>query len=77
MAAGDKNLLKDIYAVNRSLQKLSGTVNVIGDFDKLQTFLYKIETSGRLIDIVDLSLDSAKNGNLNLRINFNAYYFGP
>ncbi len=77
VVAGDKDLLKDVFAPKRELQKLSGTVYVIGSLNQLTAFLRKLETSGRLIDVTDLSLDSGTEGNLNMKLSITAYYFAP
>ncbi len=75
--AGDKALLNNPYGVPRVLQKLSGTVTVEGPFSQLKAFLLSLETSGRIIDISSISVDSSSKGNLNLRVIFTAYYFAP
>ena len=77
VVSGDKDLLKDIYGAQRNPQKLSGSVYVIGNFSQLKAFLQKIESSGRLIDITDLSLDAGQDGNLNMKVAINSYYFAP
>ncbi|HYV33500.1 MAG TPA: type 4a pilus biogenesis protein PilO, partial [Candidatus Limnocylindria bacterium] len=65
------------YAPTRSLQKLSGTVYVIGTFSQLEAFLRKLENSGRIIDVSDLAIDPGTDGNLNLRVSIASYYFAP
>lgn len=74
--SGNKNLLSNPYSQPRTLQKVTGTVVVLGNFSQLQAFLQKLETSGRLMNITGLEMDSASNGNLNLRINLLTYIFG-
>ena len=75
VVAGDKTLLADFYGASRSLHKLSGSVYVIGTFSQLEAFLQKLETSGRLMDITEFSIDSGLGGNLNLKMTINVYYF--
>lgn len=75
--AGDKTLLANPYGVSRSLQKLSGSVYVIGSFPQLKAFLQKLETSARILDVTDLSLDGAPDGSLNMKLSINAYYLAP
>lgn len=77
ITSGNKALLADYFGPNRSLQKLSGSVYVVGSFDQLKAFLQKLETSGRLIDITDLTIDSGTPGSLNLRLTINSYYMAP
>jgi len=75
--AGDKTLLSNFYGATRKLQKMSGNVKVIGTFSQLETFLHKVEDSGRLMDINQLSIDPASDGNLNMSLTLNAYYYAP
>jgi len=74
--AGDLAALDKPFKVDRKLQKLSGSVVVIGTLNQLKGFLEKVETSGRLIDITDVGIDAGTNGDLNLRLTINSYYFG-
>jgi Tfp pilus assembly protein PilO len=76
-AAGDKKLLADFYGPTRTLQKISGSVYVIGSYEQLQAFLGNLETSGRLIDISDIGLDSSSDNGLNMRLTITAYYLAP
>jgi len=75
--AGDKALLANPYGVSRSLRVLSGTVFVIGSFSQLQNFLQQIETSGRLMDVTNLTISQDSQGQLNMQITLNAYYLAP
>jgi Tfp pilus assembly protein PilO len=75
--AGDKELAANPFGVKRSLQKASGSVFVLGNFNQLLNFIKKIETSGRLISITDMEIDRATEGNLNMRLGIVMYYFAP
>lgn len=77
VVSGNKELLAKPYAVARSLQKLSVSVYVIGAFPQLKAFLQKLETSARILDVNELSLDGAANGTLNMRLSLNSYYLAP
>jgi len=77
VVAGDKGLLANPYGAARTLQKLSGSVYVIGTFDQLKAFLQKLETSARLLDVTELSMDGASDGSLNLKLTISAYYLAP
>jgi Tfp pilus assembly protein PilO len=77
VVAGNKALLNNPYGATRTLQKISGSVYVVGNFNQLQSFLEKIEKDGRILEITDLNMDGASNGNLNLKIGLNAYYLAP
>lgn len=75
--SGDTALLANPYGATRTLQKLTASVNVTGTFPQLQAFLQKVETSGRLMDITELEIDSAPNNALSLRVGIDAYYLAP
>ncbi|HYV34008.1 MAG TPA: hypothetical protein VE973_04135 [Candidatus Limnocylindria bacterium] len=75
--AGDKALLAKPYGTTRALQKISGSISVLGTFSQLEAFLRKLETSGRLINIGSLTIDSAEDGNLSLKVTMEAYYLAP
>ncbi len=75
--AGNRALLQKQFGQTRTLQKLSGSVYVIGSYIQLKAFLQKLEKSARIFEITDLSLDAASDGNLNLKLTLNAYYLAP
>lgn len=77
VAAGDTELLKNPYGAVRTLQKLSGTVSVIGSFVQLESFLKKIETSGRIMQISGIDIAAGQDNNLNLKVSLDAYYLAP
>ncbi len=77
LSAGDKKLLANFYGTNRTLQKIGGSIYVIGSFEQLQAFLQKLETSGRIIDVTDLGLDSGSEQGLNMRLSITSYYLSP
>ena len=75
--AGDKQLLADPFGAKRTVQKLSGSIYVIGTYDQLKTFLNKFETNGRMINISSMNMDAAPDNALNLKVSFDAYYLAP
>ncbi len=75
--AGSKEILAHPYSVPRSVQRLSGTVSVIGTYDQVVALIQKIEKSGRVININSVSMDSAEDGNLNIALALDAFYLGP
>ena len=77
VVAGDKALLANPFGTTRTLQKLTGSIYVIGTFPQLKAFMEKLEASGRLVDVSDVSIDGASAGNLNLRLAFTSYYLAP
>ncbi|HVY67435.1 MAG TPA: hypothetical protein VHA30_00855 [Patescibacteria group bacterium] len=77
VVAGDASLLASPYAAGRSLQELNGSVYVTGSFAQLLAFLQKIESSGRLMSVYSLTVTTADNNSLSMRLSFTAYYFAP
>jgi Tfp pilus assembly protein PilO len=77
VAAGDTQLINNPFKASRSLQKLSGTVYVIGTLPQLMAFLKKVETSGRVMQISSISVGPAQDNNLSLNVSLDAFYFAP
>ncbi|MEK7161673.1 MAG: hypothetical protein AAB729_03215 [Patescibacteria group bacterium] len=75
--AGDKLVLAHPYSVPRSVQRLSGTVSVVGTYSQVVALIEKIEKSGRVININSVAIDTAENGNLNIVLVLDAFYLGP
>ena len=75
IVAGDTSVLKDPFASQRSLQTLPGTINVSGSYDQLTSFLTKLETDGRLVDISSLEMAPDKAGIIDLRLSATTYYY--
>ncbi len=75
--SGDKQLLSNPYAAKRSLQNLTATASVTGNFDQLLAFLKKIENSGRIMDVTAVSMDSSPDGGLSMKVDLKAYFLGP
>ncbi len=73
--AGDKALLADPYAVQRTVQKLTTSLQVTGNFDQFQALLQKLENSGRLINITTVNITPAQSGTFNFTMNLEAYYY--
>jgi len=76
VVAGNMDVLANPYGVQRTVQTMDGTVYVVGNFNQLQALLRKLETSGRLIDVNSLTINQGSSGQLNMEIDFKAYYFG-
>lgn len=77
VVAGDTKVLADPYGISRSLQKLQATVSVNGNFDNLEAFMKKIETSGRLMDVTSFSINPSSDNTLQLQMFIDSYYYGP
>ncbi len=75
--AGDKQLLAKPFAAKRTLQTISGSIYVIGNYDQLKTFLNKLESSGRVINITSMGMDAGEENNLNLKLGFDSFYLAP
>ncbi len=75
--AGDKAVLDNPYAIPRTVQRLNGTVSAVGTYGQIISFLEKIESSGRVINVNSMSIDSSAGGNLNIMLTFDAYYLAP
>ena len=77
LTAGNTNLLNNPFGQTRSLQTLTGTVLVTGNFNQLEAFIKQLEHSGRIMDISSLSITPVGNGILGLNVNLKSYYFAP
>ncbi len=75
--AGNKELIANPYGVSRSMQRLSGSISVVGTYDQVIALLEKIQTSGRVININSVSIDSSENGNLSVVLALDAFYLAP
>ncbi len=75
--AGDKQLLANPFGSPRTLQKMNGTIYVLGNLDQLSAFLKKIENSGRIVDVSAIAVDPGPAGSLGLRLTIDAYYLSP
>jgi Tfp pilus assembly protein PilO len=73
--AGNKALLADPYAVQRTVQTLTTTLQVTGSFEQFQALLQKLENSGRLINITGLNITPVPGGSFNFGLNLEAYYY--
>ena len=73
--ATDKEAAANPYAAKRSLKKLMGNIYVTGNFQQLETFLQKIEDSGRIMNIQSLDMASEQAGLLSLKLNLEAYSY--
>jgi len=73
--AGNKAALTSPYTVKRKVQKLTSTLNVIGTFDQFQTFLQKLETSGRLINVTSVDIDNGTEGKTDFNVSLEAYIY--
>ncbi len=77
VVAGNTQLLQAPFAVDRTLQKLVGSVFVIGNFTQLEAFLKKVEGTGRIIQVTSAEISSAQSNALSLQLGIEAYYFAP
>ncbi len=75
--AGDQALLSDPYAATRSLKQITGSVYVVGNLTQLQAFLQKVQSSGTIMNISEVSIAPAANNNLGLKFSLAAYYLAP
>ena len=75
--AGNKDLITNLFASKRSLKRITGNVSVKASLAQVQTFIQKLEESGRIFDLVDLRLDSQDQGEMGMSATLNTYYFGP
>ncbi len=73
--AGDKALLANPYGAKRAVQKLTTSINVTGSFEQFQALLQKLENSGRLINMSDLTIAQAQDNLLDFNVNLESYYF--
>ena len=64
VAAGNLSLLANPYGAQRSLQQMKAAVTVAGNFENLEAFMKKLETSGRILDINSFQI-SPGGGSLN------------
>jgi Tfp pilus assembly protein PilO len=74
--AGNKALLANPFSVTRTVQKMTTSLMVTGNFDQFQSLLQKLENSGRLINITEVNIAPATGGVFNFTLNLEAYYFG-
>lgn len=74
--AGDKTLLADPYAAQRTLQKLPTTLVVSGSIDQFQLLLQRLETSGRLLNVTSVSVQpGGTGGSFDFNVSLEAYYY--
>jgi Tfp pilus assembly protein PilO len=77
VAAGNTDLLSRPYDATRTLHTLTASVYVLGSFDQLQSFLQKIEQSGRLMNVSGVAIAQDSQGVLNMRLAMDMYYLAP
>ena len=75
--AADKGAIEEPFKAKRSLKKLTANVYVMGTYEQLKTFLEKIETSGRIIDITSLEISGSQDDKLDLRSIMTSHYYAP
>jgi Tfp pilus assembly protein PilO len=73
--AANKDLLENPYKVSRVLRKFSGSIDVSGEFAKLQSFLKKIEHTNRLIKVSSMEIQREQGNTLLMKLNFEAYSY--
>lgn len=74
IAAGDKETLKNPYKQNRDLVVANSEVVVSGNIEQFRNFLSLLETSGRLIDVDDLEVNTTEDGPI-FRLGLKTYAF--
>lgn len=73
--ATDKEAIKNPYKVPRLVRTVTGTLDVSGDFSRLQAFLKKIEKTNRLIKITSVDFEREQGDILLMRLNFETYSY--
>lgn len=76
-AAGNRDLILNPYSTQRNLKKITGAVSVKGQFGQVQTFLEKLEESGRIFDISDLQISVDGQNIVHMSVTLATYYFAP
>lgn len=76
IAAGDKNNLENKFEATRKLQKISASITADSSFDKLAVFMRKLEHSGRLLDITSWEIGPGQDGQLEMKLVIDSYYYG-
>lgn len=74
ISAGNKEVLKDPFGANRSLQTTEVTMFLTGTVDQLRNFLQLLETSGRLVDVSDMDVATG-DGVTRFRLTLKAYSY--
>ncbi len=77
IVAGQDELLKNPFGVERKVKKMTATFGVTGTFPQFLALLTKLENSSRLFDIESLSIEPSADGLLDFRMAFTSYYFAP
>lgn len=75
--AGNTALLAEPFSAQRVLKRVAVNLSVSGTFSQFQSFLEKVENSGRIFDIKTLDISSSSNELLDFRLSLDAYYFTP
>ena len=73
--AADPQAIKNPYKLTRSVKVVPGSLDVSGDFSKLQSFLKKIEKTNRLIKVTSVEFEREQGDLLLMRLNFEAYSY--
>jgi Tfp pilus assembly protein PilO len=75
IVAGNREVLANPYAADRTLNTITGSVYVSGSFLQLKSFLEKVEQSGRIIDILSVDISGTTRDQLDLRLAVTTYYY--
>ena len=73
--AGNIDVLAAPFKAKRTLQKLNASLSVTGTFDQFQGLLEKLETSGRLLNVTNISITNSKDSLLDFRLNLESYFY--
>lgn len=76
VVAGNRELLKNPFGVERAVQKINISISATGNYEQLKSFLQKLENNARIMDVNSIEFASNQDGLLELQINVNVYYLG-
>lgn len=75
VVAGNKTDTKQLFSSEHKVQPVPITVSAIGTVDQLNGFLHVIETSTRLLEIVDVDVNQGRGGQLSFRVGMKAFSY--
>lgn len=77
VTSGNREILKNPYGSPRTLKKILGNINIKGQLDQVQSFLQKLEESGRFFDLSDFQINATPEGEISMSAALATYYFAP
>jgi Tfp pilus assembly protein PilO len=75
IAAGNTALINAPFAAKRSVKRITGSLTLFGNFFQLQEALKKLENNSRIMDILSVDMVGSKDDKLDLKLNFQTYYY--